>query len=41
VLNAVREATQAELNLVDSRSQMHAAMLRLKVQTGALDLAAK
>jgi adhesin transport system outer membrane protein len=36
VLNAVREATQAELALVDARSQMQAAALRLKVLTGGL-----
>lgn len=41
VLNAVREATQAELALVDAKSQMQAAALRLKVQTGVLDLNAK
>lgn len=41
VLNAVREATQAELALVDAKSQMQAAALRLKVQTGVLDLHAK
>ncbi len=41
VLNAVREATQAELTLADAKSQMQAAALRLKVQTGELDLAAK
>lgn len=41
VLNAVREATQAELALVDARSQMQAAALRLKVLTGALNLEAK
>ncbi len=41
VLNAVREATQAELALVDAKSQMRAAALRLKVQTGVLDLNAK
>ncbi len=40
VLNAVREATQAELTLADAKSQMQAAVLRLKVQTGELDLAA-
>lgn len=38
VLNAVREATQAELSLVDANSQMRAAVLRLKAQTGALRL---
>ncbi len=41
VLNAVREATQAELALVDARSQMQAAVLRLKVLTGSLNLDAK
>ena len=38
VLNAVREASQAELSLVDARNQMQAAVLRLKTQTGVLDL---
>jgi adhesin transport system outer membrane protein len=38
VLNAVREASQAELALVDARSQLQAAVLRLKLQTGALNL---
>lgn len=38
VLNAVREATQAELSLVDTTSQMRAAALRLKVLTGVLRL---
>ena len=38
VLNAVREATQAELTLVDTTSQMQAASLRLKVLTGVLRL---
>lgn len=38
VLNAVREATQAELSLVDATSQMQAAALRLKVLTGVLVL---
>lgn len=37
VLNAVREATQAELALDDATSQMQAAALRLKVQTGGLN----
>lgn len=41
VLNAVREATQAEVALVDARSQMQAAVLRLKVLTGRLNLEAK
>jgi len=41
VLNAVREATQAELALVDVKSQMQAAVLRLKAQTGGLNLEAK
>jgi len=41
VLNAVREATQAELALVDATSQMQAAVLRLKAQTGGLSLEAK
>jgi len=41
VLNAVREATQAELALVDVKSQMQAAVLRLKAQTGGLGLEAK
>ena len=38
VLNAVREASQAELALADARSQMHAAVLRLKLRTGTLNL---
>ncbi len=38
VLNAVREASQAELALADARSQMHASVLRLKLRTGMLDL---
>lgn len=38
VLNAVREATQAELALVDAKSQMQAAVLRLKLLTGRLNL---
>ena len=38
VLNAVREATQAELARVDAESQMLAAVLRLKAQIGNLDL---
>jgi adhesin transport system outer membrane protein len=38
VLNALREATQAELLLVDANSQMQAAVLRLKAQTGGLNL---
>ncbi|MDD5388433.1 MAG: TolC family protein [Gallionellaceae bacterium] len=41
VLNAVREATQAELALVDVKSQMQAAVPRLKAQTGDLNLEAK
>ncbi|MDP2831781.1 MAG: TolC family protein [Pseudomonadota bacterium] len=41
VLNAVRETTQAEQALVDARSQMQAAVLRLKVQTGGLGLATR
>lgn len=41
VLNAVREATLAEQTLVDARSQMQAAVLRLKAQTGELNLEAK
>jgi adhesin transport system outer membrane protein len=40
VLNAVREASQAELALVDAQSQMQAAILRLKAQTGVLNLEA-
>jgi len=38
VLNAVREATQAELSLADAKSQMQAAVLRLKLHTGTLNL---
>jgi adhesin transport system outer membrane protein len=38
VLNAAREASQAELTLVDAQSQMQAAVLRLKAQTGGLNL---
>jgi adhesin transport system outer membrane protein len=38
VLNAAREASQAELALVDAQSQMQAAVLRLKAQTGGLNL---
>ncbi|MDO9226590.1 MAG: TolC family protein [Pseudomonadota bacterium] len=41
VLNAVRETTLAELALVDARSQMQAAVLRLKALTGGLGLDAK
>lgn len=36
VLNAVREATHAELALVDASSQMRAAVLRLKLAIGEL-----
>ncbi len=39
VMNAAREANQAELALVDAKSQLQAAALRLKVQTGVLNLA--
>ena len=38
VLNAVREASQAELALADARSQMYAAVLRLKLRTGTLNI---
>jgi outer membrane protein, adhesin transport system len=38
VLNAVREATQAELALADAQSQMQAAVLRLKLFSGTLNL---
>jgi adhesin transport system outer membrane protein len=37
VLNAVREATQAELAMEDAKSQTQAAVLRLKVQIGGLN----
>ena len=36
VLNAVREATQSELAVVDARAQMLAASLRLRALTGTL-----
>ena len=38
VLNAVREATQAEFALEDARAQAIAAGLRLRARTGTLDL---
>ena len=37
VLNAVREATQSELSAEDARSQMLAASLRLRAQSGTLN----
>ncbi len=38
VLNAVREATQSQLALVDTQTQVIAASLRLRAQTGSLNL---
>ena len=38
VMNAVREASQAEFTLEDARSQMIAASLRLRAQTGKLTM---